>query len=161
MYQDIKSLQSSIALLCKERGITINKLASLSGLTQSTIDSIMRGKSKNPKLETLRKIARGFNMEYDDFIAYLRSAEEQLKQPDIKIGKYTCESGLKVAQRLMDLRRERGIALIDIKTATGARINYEERLSQEDFSVLIAIADYFEVSLDYLTGRTDNPQINR
>lgn len=27
--------------------------------------------------------------------------------------------------------------------------------------VLIALADYFGVSLDYLTGRTDNPEINR
>lgn len=28
-------------------------------------------------------------------------------------------------------------------------------------TVLIALADYFDVSLDYLTGRTDNPDINR
>ncbi len=26
---------------------------------------------------------------------------------------------------------------------------------------LVAIADYFEVSIDYLVGRTDNPEINR
>ncbi len=28
-------------------------------------------------------------------------------------------------------------------------------------TVLITLADYFDVSLDYLTGRTDNPKINR
>ena len=26
---------------------------------------------------------------------------------------------------------------------------------------LVALADYFNVSLDYLTGRTDNPEINK
>ena len=36
------------------------------------------------------------------------------------------------------------------------------RLSaQADYRALIAITDYFDVSLDYLLGRTDNPKINR
>ena len=48
--------------LCVERGITTNKLATLSGITQSTLNSMMRGETKNPKLKTLRKIAMGFNM---------------------------------------------------------------------------------------------------
>lgn len=46
--------------LCVERGITTNKLATLSGITQSTLNSMMRGETKNPKLKTLRKIAMGF-----------------------------------------------------------------------------------------------------
>ena len=35
--------------LCVERGITTNKLATLSGITQSTLNSMMRGETKNPK----------------------------------------------------------------------------------------------------------------
>jgi len=38
-----------------EREISINKLATLSGITQSTVDNIMKGKTKNPKLKTLHK----------------------------------------------------------------------------------------------------------
>lgn len=34
--------------LCVERGITTNKLATLSGITQSTLNSMMRGETKNP-----------------------------------------------------------------------------------------------------------------
>ena len=34
--------------LCAERKITINKLATLSGITQSTVDNLMKGKTKNP-----------------------------------------------------------------------------------------------------------------
>ena len=40
--------------LCADRGITINRLATLSGITQSTINSMMNGETKNPKLKTLR-----------------------------------------------------------------------------------------------------------
>lgn len=42
--------------LCSEKNITINKLATLSGITQSTVDNLMRGKTQNPKLKTLHKL---------------------------------------------------------------------------------------------------------
>ncbi len=48
--------------LCSEKNITINKLATLSGITQSTVDNLMKGKTKNPKLKTLHKLAVGLNM---------------------------------------------------------------------------------------------------
>lgn len=48
--------------LCKERDITINKLATLSGITQSTVDNLIKGKTTNPKLKTLHKLAVGLNM---------------------------------------------------------------------------------------------------
>lgn len=48
--------------LCTERNITVNKLASLSGITQSTVDNLIKGKTKNPKLKTLHKLAIGLDM---------------------------------------------------------------------------------------------------
>ncbi len=48
--------------LCNERNITINKLATLSGITQSTVENLISGKTKNPKLKTLHKLAVGLNM---------------------------------------------------------------------------------------------------
>ena len=53
--------------LCVERGITTNKLATLSGITQSTLN---RGETKNPKLKTLRKIAMGFNMTVSELLDF-------------------------------------------------------------------------------------------
>lgn len=38
---------------------------------------------------------------------------------------------------------------------------YENELRQADYETLILFADYFGVSVDYLLGRTDNPQVNR
>lgn len=37
-----------IAALCKKRGLSINKLASMAGVKQSTLDNIVRGISKEP-----------------------------------------------------------------------------------------------------------------
>ncbi len=54
--------------LCKERGISINRLATLSGLTQSTIDSILKGKSRNPRLSTIRKICDGLGISLKEFL---------------------------------------------------------------------------------------------
>ncbi len=48
--------------ICKERNISVNKLATLSGITQSTIQDLILGKSKNPKLKTLHKISIGLNI---------------------------------------------------------------------------------------------------
>ena len=37
-----------IRSLCKQRGIAINKLATMSGVNQSTLDNIVRGITKDP-----------------------------------------------------------------------------------------------------------------
>ena len=49
-----------IRALCKKRGITVNKLATMSGMKQSTLNNIMRGLTKNPRVMTLHKIALAF-----------------------------------------------------------------------------------------------------
>lgn len=59
-YSDV--IIKRLADLCAERNITINKLATLSGITQSTVDNLMKGKTKNPKLKTLHKLSVGLNM---------------------------------------------------------------------------------------------------
>lgn len=56
-----------ISYLCIERGITINKLATLSGITQSTLDSILKGKSKNPSILTIKMVCDGLKISLRDF----------------------------------------------------------------------------------------------
>ena len=67
-YSEIYALR--IRELCKKRKITINKLATLAGLKQSTIDKILRGTSKNPKVRTLHKIAKVFGMTQREFLDF-------------------------------------------------------------------------------------------
>ena len=56
--------------LCDQRGITVNRLATLSGITQSTVEDIMAGKTKNPKLKTLHKIAVGLGMTISELLDF-------------------------------------------------------------------------------------------
>lgn len=59
-----------ILVLCEQRGITINKLADMSGIRQSTIHNLVCGASKNPKICTLHKIAIAFSMTLSEFLDY-------------------------------------------------------------------------------------------
>ena len=53
-----------------KRGITTNKLATLSGITQSTVENLMKGKTKNPKLKTLHKLAVGLDMTVSELLDF-------------------------------------------------------------------------------------------
>ena len=56
--------------LCIERDITINKLSTLSGITQSTVDNLMKGRTRNPKLKTLHKLAVGLGMTVSELLDF-------------------------------------------------------------------------------------------
>ena len=59
-----------IRVLCKQRNISTNKLATISDVKQSTLDNLMRGVTKNPKIKTLHKIALAFNMTLAEFLDF-------------------------------------------------------------------------------------------
>lgn len=59
-----------IRKLCKDRKIAINKLATMSDVKQSTLDNIVRGLTKNPRVKTLHKIALAFNMTLAEFLDF-------------------------------------------------------------------------------------------
>ena len=59
-----------IRKLCKERGLAINKLASMSDVKQSTLDNIVQGNTKNPRVKTLHKFALAFNMTLSEFLDF-------------------------------------------------------------------------------------------
>ena len=59
-----------LTALCAERDITVNKLATLSGITQSTVDNLMKGKTRNPKLRTLHKLAIGLGMTVSELLDF-------------------------------------------------------------------------------------------
>ena len=62
-----KVIEEKITKLLIERNITVNKLESMSCLTQSTVDSLINGKSKNPKLLTIVRICDGLGITLTEF----------------------------------------------------------------------------------------------
>ena len=67
--------------------------------------------------------------------------------------------------RLRELRQKHGLtqrALAEILRVTVPSMQrFEYGSAKPKLKNIIALADFFNVSLDYLTGRTDNPEINR
>lgn len=63
------AIKNRILGLCGERGITINKLASLCGLPPSSIKNILYGKSQNPKVLTIKMICDGLGITIGEFFS--------------------------------------------------------------------------------------------
>lgn len=65
--------------------------------------------------------------------------------------------------RLKELRKQRGISQLklamDLSMNQNTISRYENGTREADYATLILIADYFQVSLDYLLERTDHPQM--
>lgn len=65
--------------------------------------------------------------------------------------------------RVKQLREEKGISQAklaqDIGVTYGAVGNWESGTREPKFETVIKIADYFGVSIDYLLGRTDDPNM--
>lgn len=64
-----EAVASRILELCAQRGITVNKLAARAGVTQSTINNIISGASRNPTILTLYRLCRGLEIELVEFFA--------------------------------------------------------------------------------------------
>ena len=63
--------------------------------------------------------------------------------------------------RLKELRQSRNISQLklamDLNMNQNSISRYETGVREADYKTLIAFSDYFNVSIDYLLGRTDNP----
>lgn len=65
-------------------------------------------------------------------------------------------------ERLRSLRKLHNLKAEELAEIVGVKrriiFMYEKNDSKPSYDVLIALADYFRVSLDYLVGRSDKPE---
>lgn len=67
--------------------------------------------------------------------------------------------------RLKELRKQRRLSQIkvsmDLNMNQNSLSRYETGSREADYKTLILLADYYNVSIDYMLGRTDNPEMNQ
>lgn len=66
------------------------------------------------------------------------------------------------SERIIELKTSRNLLQKDIAAGINLSLRayqrYEKEEQQPTLPVLVRLADYFDVSLDYLVGRSDDPQ---
>lgn len=71
---------------------------------------------------------------------------------------------LNAITRIKELRKQRNITqlkmALDLNMNQNSVSRYENGTRQADYETLILIADYFDVSIDYILMRTNNPEMN-
>lgn len=74
-------VKNRILYLCEKKKITINKLATDSGVAPSTIKNILYGKSQNPGIVTLKMLCDGLGISLPDFFdtQEFKNLEQEIK----------------------------------------------------------------------------------
>lgn len=76
-----EAVKLRIVELCAEKEITVNKLATISGLTQSTLSNIISGRNNSTTISTIKKICDGLEITIEDFFHsdLFKNLEQEIK----------------------------------------------------------------------------------
>ena len=77
----LEAIRRRIRELCDERGITVNKLATICGITQSTLNNILTRDNTKLTVSTIKKICDGLDITLVDFFSanYFNNLEQEIK----------------------------------------------------------------------------------
>ena len=64
-----EAVRLKICSLCNEHNITVNKLATICGITQSTLNNIVSGRNNSATVSTIKKICDGLNISIVEFFS--------------------------------------------------------------------------------------------
>ena len=67
--------------LCRERNITVNKLSTVCGITQSTLNNIVSGRNNSATVSTVKKICDGLEISVIEFFScdLFKDLEQEIK----------------------------------------------------------------------------------
>lgn len=76
-----EAVKLRIIELCNQNNITVNKLATISGVTQSTLSNITGGRNNSTTVSTIKKLCDGLEITIEDFfnLELFRNLEQEIK----------------------------------------------------------------------------------
>ena len=76
-----EAVRLRILELCAQRQISVNRLADVSGVTQSTLNNIVSGRNKSTTVTTIKKLCDGLDITIEEFFAaeVFRNLEQEIK----------------------------------------------------------------------------------
>lgn len=76
-----EAVKLRIIELCNLKNITINKLATISGVTQSTLSNITSGRNNSTTISTIKKLCDGLEISIEDFFRsdLFKNIEQEVK----------------------------------------------------------------------------------
>ena len=76
-----EAVKERIMELCREHDISVNKLSSMSGVTQSTVNNIVSGRNNSATVSTIKKLCDGLGITIEDFFnsELFRGLEQEIK----------------------------------------------------------------------------------
>lgn len=76
-----EAVAKRILQLCRERNIAVNALATISGVSPSTIYSMLNEKSQNPGVVSLKKLCDGLEISLREFFDHelFDNLEQEIK----------------------------------------------------------------------------------
>ncbi len=75
------AVKERILQLCEERDLTVNRLGTISGVTQSTINNIVSGRNKSTTVSTIKKLCDGLEITIIEFFddPLFENLEQEIK----------------------------------------------------------------------------------
>ena len=61
------AVRTRILELCAQRNITVNRLATISGVTQPTLNNIVSGRNNSATVSTIKKLCDGLDISLREF----------------------------------------------------------------------------------------------
>ena len=64
-----EAVRDRILELCRQRDISINRLCTVSGVTQSTVNNIISGRNRSATVSTVKKLCDGLDITLGEFFS--------------------------------------------------------------------------------------------
>lgn len=76
-----EAVKERILELCQKNKISVNKLSSMSGVTQSTVNNIVSGRNNSTTVSTIQKLCDGLGITIEEFFhsELFRNLEQEIK----------------------------------------------------------------------------------